>query len=720
MKSLSPFTFLCNLPFRTIAIVAGLWITDLHAVDQTWSSNDTTANWSSSSNWGGLAAPGAAGTGGSINVATFAAGVGTVGTSGNPVIFDSAWSIGSIVFDTSTVGPFFIGTTGGNIITANGSATAGIIVNSSVTNTQTVNAPISIRFNSGVFGLVNNAAGSSALLKVGGGITSVGTGGTTTLTLGGSNTGNNTYSGVLGNGVSGATVAVKKAGTGTWLLTGANTYTGATTLQGGNLVLDYTAAGAPTSNIISSSSALTLGTASTASSQTLTIEGKAGTANTQTLGNVTFSAASGFGSGSSHINLNAGGSGGTLALTLGTLSAKVGGATLDFALSSGASVKVGTASAVTGTGSGLFANVVTINGTDFATNDGNAANDLVGLSTISGAYDTSTTVSATLTKALDVQGGATSITNTVTLPAMRFNQAGAAAVTIASGQTPTVNGGILVTSNVGANTTTITGGSVRGYNGRDLSLTQNNVNGRLQVDSIIVSNGASGLTKSGQGLAVLTGANTYTGATYVNEGTLLVSNTVDSGTGTGNVSVVSGATLGGTGTITPGVGNSVTVSGILAPGNSTTPATLTINSTTATGAVATFASGASFAFDLTAGTGSDNLALINGAAGDFVFNNNNIAFTLSGTLANGQTYTLFSADAADAFSGLSLDGSNHVTSGLTFSGLGGAFESNSYISKVGNNLVLTAVPEPATALYLLSGLGLLIGIQSFRRRQTGL
>lgn len=58
------------------------------------------------------------------------------------------------------------------------------------------------------------------------------------------------------------------------------------------------------------------------------------------------------------------------------------------------------------------------------------------------------------------------------------------------------------------------------------------------------------LTKSGPNTAILTGANTYSGGTQIDGGTLLVNNTSGSGTGSGLVSVNSGGTLGGTGTIT--------------------------------------------------------------------------------------------------------------------------------------------------------------------------
>ncbi len=60
--------------------------------------------------------------------------------------------------------------------------------------------------------------------------------GTRTLTLTGSNTGANTLAAVLGDDASGAT-SLAKSGAGTWVLTGASTYTGSTTINAGTLQL---------------------------------------------------------------------------------------------------------------------------------------------------------------------------------------------------------------------------------------------------------------------------------------------------------------------------------------------------------------------------------------------------------------------------------------------------------------------------------------------------
>jgi fibronectin-binding autotransporter adhesin len=61
-----------------------------------------------------------------------------------------------------------------------------------------------------------------------------------TLTLGGTNTGTNTFGKILDS-----TAALTKSGAGRWILTGTNTYTGDTTLKGGVLDVDLGGSGLP-------------------------------------------------------------------------------------------------------------------------------------------------------------------------------------------------------------------------------------------------------------------------------------------------------------------------------------------------------------------------------------------------------------------------------------------------------------------------------------------
>lgn len=91
------------------------------------------------------------------------------------------------------------------------------------------------------------------------------------------------------------------------------------------------------------------------------------------------------------------------------------------------------------------------------------------------------------------------------------------------------------------------------------------------------------IRKVGTGIWTLTNANTYTGGTTINVGTIMVNNTTGSGLGTGAVTLNSGATLAGTGTITGAV--TVNTGGILSPGNGTGTLTVSNNVTVGAGGI---------------------------------------------------------------------------------------------------------------------------------------
>src|SRR5206468_11690645 len=110
--------------------------------------------------------------------------------------------------------------------------------------------------------------------------------------------------------------------------------------------------------------------------------------------------------------------------------------------------------------------------------------------------------------------------------------------------------------------------------GHTLSIGNNNLS--TSFSGLIQASGA--LMKVGSGMLILTGANSYTGATTVTAGTLRVNNQTGSATGTGLVRVNAG-TLGGQGIIaglvTLGTGGGP--GAVLAPsGGSNQLATLTI------------------------------------------------------------------------------------------------------------------------------------------------
>lgn len=88
-------------------------------------------------------------------------------------------------------------------------------------------------------------------------------------------------------------------------------------------------------------------------------------------------------------------------------------------------------------------------------------------------------------------------------------------------------------------------------------------NGTARTYSGILS-GAGSLSKVGTGTFTLASAQSYTGNTTINAGTLLVNNASGAGTGSGTVIVNSSGVLGGTGFITGAV--TVNAGGSLAPG----------------------------------------------------------------------------------------------------------------------------------------------------------
>jgi hypothetical protein len=147
--------------------------------------------------------------------------------------------------------------------------------------------------------------------------------------------------------------------------------------------------------------------------------------------------------------------------------------------------------------------------------------------------------------------------------------------------------------------------------GADQSFAPSDASSVLTVSGQVT--GGHELIKSGAGTVILSSAagNGYTGGTSVSAGTLYVNNTSGSGTGTGSVTVGSGATLAGSGTIKPTGGAGVTISGgaTLAPGSNQT-ANAYING--GTGAVNATGTGGGLTLDNT--EASSNLLTISGGA----------------------------------------------------------------------------------------------------------
>ena len=113
------------------------------------------------------------------------------------------------------------------------------------------------------------------------------------------------------------------------------------------------------------------------------------------------------------------------------------------------------------------------------------------------------------------------------------------------------------------------GGAIIDTNGYNPTIPQT-----LGHDPVLGATADGGLTKIGAGTLTLTGANTYTGPTQVNAGTLLVNNPAGSGTGSGTVTINNGGTLGGIGTVAGPV--VVTSGAVLQGGDGSTSGALTL------------------------------------------------------------------------------------------------------------------------------------------------
>jgi autotransporter-associated beta strand protein len=216
-----------------------------------------------------------------------------------------------------------------------------------------------------------------------------------------------------------------------------------------------------------------------------------------------------------------------------------------------------------------------------------------------------------------------------------------------------------------------------------------------------LTTGTSTLRKASGGTLRLNGNSTYTAVTQVDAGSLIVNGTHAPAANSGRYFLVNGATLGGTGTIKPfdttGSLTGLSLAGITAPGDPSVNGgigTLTFDGSNSTRSVAAFEATGTLAMQLGAFGTADKIALVGGQANDFFFNNNVVNFTdtTSGNLAGGQ-YVLVSADIANAFSGLTKDGSGFITSGLTI-GAGLSAYPGSTLQVVGNNIVLN-LPAPA-------------------------
>ena len=235
-------------------------------------------------------------------------------------------------------------------------------------------------------------------------------------------------------------------------------------------------------------------------------------------------------------------------------------------------------------------------------------------------------------------------------------------------------------------------------------------------------NGLGGFIQAGSGTTILNFANSYTGTTNVDAGTLIING--NQAAATGAVTVANGATLGGSGTI----GGAVTVNGSLSPGNNS-PGILTVASLDLTPGSTTLMQiiGAG---NLAGTAGTDYDQLVISTAGGLGYGGTlDLDFANTATFADGTTFDLFgfTGSTLGRFGSVSSTGSGSY-GGLTFSGVDGVWTAlfgsqQLTFSELTGQLRFTtnsAVPEidPATGSSALSLIAGVIALIEQRRRRA--
>ncbi len=239
-------------------------------------------------------------------------------------------------------------------------------------------------------------------------------------------------------------------------------------------------------------------------------------------------------------------------------------------------------------------------------------------------------------------------------------------------------------------------------------------------------NGGGDFYKTTSGVLSLLNGNTYSGTTFVSEGTLLAANTVGSATGSGAVFVEAGATLGGNGILAPAADADITISGTLQVGavgdSSAQKLTLTttgVGLTTVNGVVAFDLFGGQGSGTLNAQSGNNDQLVVNGASGFSIGATSTLQVSTSlpidGSWVVGTEWKLFdwsglSGGVTGTFNNLADPAPfNHVNL-PDLSSIGLAWDvSNLYTA----GTIMVVVPEPGRMLLVFFGL---LGL-GFRRRR---
>jgi autotransporter-associated beta strand protein len=529
--------------------------------------------------------------------------------------------------------------------------------------------------------------------------------GNRTITSGSSAT-NVTVSGIISE--TGGARNLIKASTGGLTLSGPNTFTGTTFVNQGTLTVNSIAD--------SGSSALGLGTqlnlGSATTSAGVLIYNSTGNTAATTSRTVNLAATT---TGAGTITNNSASAGASLSFTASTfLNAATSGAKIFTLRGSNTGVNTFAGNISNGTGTLSFIK------TDIGSWTLSGASTFTGQTSINQGTLTVTSIADSGSSALGL-GTQVNFGQNSSPGILIYNSTGSTAATTSRTVNLTGTTGGATISNDSANalaTLSFTGTFANPNAGtKNFTLGGSNTGANTFQSSIVNGGGTINLVKGGVGTWILSGTNTYTGATNVNAGKLIINGSTSS---TSLVTVASGATLGGTGT----VGGNTTISGTHNPGNSP--------------GVQTFGSNLTYSGVLPSPvvnwelTGNTSTNVVNpNAIFDQIIVGGNLDFTNPTTLnlsfiAAGsnvlwsdtfwdasQSWTLYDvAGTTSNFGNLSLNTVNWLDSGSNlFSTTGGSFS----LGQSGQDVILnyTFIPEPNVAA-LLGGLGMLVLLR--RRR----
>lgn len=243
-----------------VAVVSAVSVAQ--ATDIAWNV-DADGNWADSAGWLPVAVPGV----GDTAVFNYPL------TAGRTVTVDANRTIGGISFGSTNEFAFTLA--GGNLLLKSG----GIIQNLADTGAHIdlITSPIAIQGDGGAATFSANSA-SNSVLAIDANVSGVSTSGKTTkLTLTGANVNADEHrvSGIISDGSEGGKLSVTKSGINynTWVVSGANTFSGGVDIQGGVLIVEHDAALGSGSVVQSPEATLALRGGITVTGKTLVLGG---------------------------------------------------------------------------------------------------------------------------------------------------------------------------------------------------------------------------------------------------------------------------------------------------------------------------------------------------------------------------------------------------------------------------------------------------------------